>query len=69
MEHRNSALAVCFGMISSSDRRPGLLCMGLFSQIWSKRQNAPDPVKPEPMRLEQGLLPCQLVFRCWLPVF
>jgi hypothetical protein len=25
--------------------------------------------KPEPMRLEQGLLPCQFMIRCWLPVF
>jgi len=25
--------------------------------------------KPEPMRLGQGLLPCQFMIRCWLPVF
>ncbi|MBR1246809.1 hypothetical protein JQ609_07670 [Bradyrhizobium sp. AUGA SZCCT0169] len=24
---------------------------------------------PEPMRLGQGLLPCQFMIRCWPPVF
>ena len=27
------------------------------------------PGEPEPMRFEQGLLPCQFIVRCWLPVF
>ena len=31
------------------------------SRPLAQKQNAPAPEEPEPMRLEQGLLPCQLV--------
>jgi hypothetical protein len=27
------------------------------------------PGEPGPMRIQQGLLPCQFIVRCWLPVF
>jgi hypothetical protein len=27
------------------------------------------PGEPGPMRFQQGLLPCQFIVRCWLPVF
>jgi len=37
--------------------------------LWyAKKQNAPDP-ETGPMRLEQGLVPCQFIVRLWLPVF
>ena len=31
-----------------------------------KKQNAPNPGEPGPMRFEQGLLPCQYIVRYWL---
>jgi hypothetical protein len=33
------------------------------------KQNAPDPEDRGPMRLGQGLLPCQFILRYKLPVF
>ena len=34
-----------------------------------EKQNAPDPENRGRCAFEQGLLPCQFIVRCWLPVF
>jgi len=41
----------------------GRIAPARFQLEVMQKQNAPTPGKPGPMRLEQGLLPCQFIVR------
>jgi hypothetical protein len=56
-----------FGLILNDNPQPPALAGRESTGLPNNKTHRPG--EPEPMRFEQGLLPCQFKVRCSLPVF
>jgi hypothetical protein len=54
-----------FGLISLENRQID----PVDTRYKAQKTKRTGPGEPGPMRFQQGLLPCQFIVRCWLPVF